>query len=333
MKRLVGMLSKCPLLLPLFCLSLVTAQGEKPAPPRAYDSPSSTDEDFPFQGEYSGEADGEKMGVQVIALGNGIFEAVGFPGGLPGDGWNGAREKVVRVLSERKEGSPSVVFEHGELKGEADGVKIYVSERNTGPVMELERVDRKSPTLGAPAPEGAVVLFDGKGINDFKGADVTGDGLLTQEATSTQTFGDFSIHIEFRLPYMPAARGQARGNSGIYLQGRYEVQMLDSFGLEGKDNECGGIYQVAAPKVNMCYPPLSWQTYDIDFTAPKFENGKKVENARVTVRHNGVVIQDDTELPGTTGGAKSKEDGSPGPILLQNHGDPVRYRNIWVVKK
>jgi hypothetical protein len=136
------------------------------------------------------------------------------------------------------------------------------------------------------------------------------------------------------LPYMPEARGQGRGNSGLYLQGRYEVQMLDSFGLEGKDNECGGLYKIAAPKVNMCLPPLTWQTYDVDFAAAKFDSeGKKTVNAMITVRHNGVVIHEDQELPDATHAAPNKEENKPGPVYLQNHGNPVRYRNIWVKPK
>ena len=119
----------------------------------------------------------------------------------------------------------------------------------------------------------------------------------------------------------------------MYIHSRYEVQILDSFGLEGKDNECGGIYSVARPKVNMCYPPLSWQTYDIDFVSARFdESGNKTSNARVTVKHNGVVIHDDLELPKHTPG-RNKEGPEPAPLFLQNHSNPVVFRNIWVVEK
>jgi hypothetical protein len=149
-----------------------------------------------------------------------------------------------------------------------------------------------------------------------------------------QKFKNFTLHVEFRLPWMPNSTGQARANSGVYLQDQYEVQVLDSFGLKGENNECGGIYQIAAPKVNMCYPPMAWQTYDIDFTAAEFEGGKKTKNAVVTIKHNGVLIHDKFELPkNTPGGGITKEGPEPGAIHLQDHGDPVVYRNIWIVEK
>jgi hypothetical protein len=132
---------------------------------------------------------------------------------------------------------------------------------------------------------------------------------------------------------MPEARGQGRGNSGVYLQGRYEVQVLDSYGLEGLDNECGGIYQVAAPLVNMCAPPMQWQTYDITFRALLFDQaGNKKSDPCLTVIHNGVKIHDQVNVPGSTTAALGGNATKPGGIYLQDHGNLVQFRNIWLVE-
>jgi hypothetical protein len=266
----------------------------------------------------------------VIALGENRYQLVGYPGGLPGAGWERGGEKI--ELSGQLVGD-EVVFEgddftvqlnkQGKLNVVADGVQVG----------QLTRTERKSPSLGKPAPADAIVLFDGSSAEQFHNGKIVQEMLLLADCESKESFGDHTMHIEFRTPFKPLGRGQGRGNSGVYVQGRYEVQVLDSFGLSGEDNECGGIYQIAKPRVNMCFPPLQWQTYDIDFTAARYDGGgKKTENARVTIRHNGVVIHDDLELPRHTPG-KNTEAGSPGPVYLQGHGNPVVYRNIWVVKK
>jgi hypothetical protein len=322
------------------------AAWSKPSGHPAYTDPAQADADFSLQGEYRGEVtiDGQTMpiGVQVVALGDGAFDVVAYPGGLPGAGWV-PPEKLVGKGTRRGEGPKAVVALEGvdwggtTRKGEIrDGAVVVLSETGSE-VARLRKVERKSPTLGQKPPEGAIVIFDGTspgsaGLDGVKGGRVSDDGLLMEGVTSKETFGDATLHIEFRLPYQPKDRGQGRGNSGAYVQGAYEIQMLDSFGLEGKNNECGGVYSVAAPSVNMCLPPLAWQTYDIDFTAARYEDGKQVSSPRMTVRHNGVVIHEDVEIPKVTPGG-TQAGAATGPLHLQNHGNPVRYRNIWVLPK
>ena len=132
---------------------------------------------------------------------------------------------------------------------------------------------------------------------------------------------------------MPKAEGQSRGNSGLYLQSRYECQVLDSFGLEPLYNGLGSLYRFKKPDVNMAFPPLSWQTYDVQFTAPRWAaDGSKLRNARITSWINGVKVQDNVELPNKTG-AGMKEEPILLPIRFQDHGDPVRFRNVWLVDR
>lgn len=313
----------------LVALVACTSWGKGPA----ITDPAKADADYALQGEYEGTVkteEGEvKFGAQIIALGQGKFHAVGYPGGLPGAGWNGSPK--VEMDAEAKDGV--VTFKGDQVTGtlKAGSITITANQQELG---TLKKVERKSPTLGAAAPAGAIVLFDGKNTNEWENGRIE-DGLLMQGVTSKRKFGSHQLHIEFRLPYQPEERGQGRGNSGIYMQGRYETQMLDSFGLSGEHNECGGIYSVKKPDVNMCLPPLVWQTYDIDYTAAKFDAaGKLVANPKVTVKHNGVVIHKDVELPGdrSTTAAPSGPGPAPGPVFLQDHGNPVRYRNIWVVE-
>ena len=146
-------------------------------------------------------------------------------------------------------------------------------------------------------------------------------------------YGSCIMHVEFKTSYMPEARGQGRCNSGVYTQGRIEMQILDSYALEGRDNECGGIYQQSRPIVNMCLPPETWQTYDIDYTAAKFDaEGKVIEDAILTVRQNGVLIHDHLRVkptPGGLGGTAVPK----GPLMLQDHGNTLWFRNLWFKEK
>jgi len=190
-------------------------------------------------------------------------------------------------------------------------------------------------------PADAIILFNGKSLSEWvltgttdpapwkveNGyAEVRGGNISTK-----QSFGDCQLHVEFWLPIMLEAQGQARANSGVYLPGFYEVQVLDSYGLDSRDNDCGAIYGVAAPIVNACRPPGKWQTYDIVFRAPRFDAaGNKTANARMTVFQNGVLIHDNQEVAGPTGVASQPDHKGPGQIMLQDHGNPVRYRGIWV---
>jgi hypothetical protein len=147
------------------------------------------------------------------------------------------------------------------------------------------------------------------------------------------------LHLEFRLPYRPAMRGQDRGNSGVHLQSAYEVQILDSFGLEGVYNECGSLYKIAAPKVNVCSPPLQWQTFDITYTGPRYtKKGEMKSLGKITVYHNGVLVHHELELPWRTGGGALHKNRHPEnhpkqaqSIKLQEHEDYAEFRNIWLV--
>lgn len=193
-------------------------------------------------------------------------------------------------------------------------------------------------------PENAKVLFNGKDLKNWHtregkpaGWDVS-DGVMTVvkgtgDIVTDEKFTDFRLHLEWMEPDMPEATGQAKGNSGVYLQGRYEIQVLDSYGIEVPGRgDCGGVYDQFAPLVNACKPALEWQSYDIIFRAPRFDDNGEVESqARVTVLQNGVVIQNNVEVEGPTGGAMDDKLDEPGPLLLQDHGNPVKYRNVWLV--
>ena len=301
--------------------------------------------DFIVQGEYLAKFDGYDVGLHIIADGGGNFRVVGYPGGLPGAGWDTAEPRILGtaqfVVGEgftftAAEGSEQYIGT-GELKGNLIGPEQGGRVTIEIPSMDIvfEKQNRQSPTLGGEPPAGAVVIFDGTNLNKFQeGARMNqprrgGNTLWAEAATTAFEKKPYKMHLEFMLSYMPQARGQARSNSGVYIDERYELQVLDSFGLEGKDDECGGFYQLASPSVNMCFPPLTWQTYEIDFTPARWDGGRKIANARVSVKHNGVLIQDDLELPHHTPGRRN-EAPEPLGVYFQGHGNQVQYRNIWV---
>ena len=245
-----------------------------------------------------------------------------------------------KVIIERPQGGQGGGQGDGQRAGQFRGVPVKIEIVSVAGMADVpyglffEKQYRQSPTLGQEPPEGAVVLFNGTNLDWFPGAKMNeperGPKTLWAEAASKPfEKRPYKMHVEFMLSYMPQAKGQARSNSGVYVDERYECQVLDSFGLEGENNECGGFYQMVKPKVNMCFPPLTWQTYDFDFTPAQWDGNNKTANARVSLKHNGVQIYDNIELPKHTPGRK---DESPAPlgVYLQGHGNKVQYRNIWI---
>lgn len=216
--------------------------------------------------------------------------------------------------------------------------------------VKLLKPEDKVDQPGQKPPKDAIVLFDGKSLAGWvkaRGKPEPATWKLLQDSGAMEvargggdirtkdTFpGPFHLHVEFRVPYMPQAKGQGRGNSGVYTHGRYEVQILDSYGLQSDSHDCGGIYEIAKPLVNVCKAPTVWQSYDIDFTPPVCANGKKTAPGIITVRHNGTLIHDKVKLTlDNTRAGLGGDPCTPGPIMLQDHGNPVQYRNIWLLPK
>ncbi len=240
--------------------------------------------------------------------------------------------------------------EFSGIKKESQGIRTY----------RLKKLERTSPTLGAKPPSEAIVLFDGSDLKEWMHPRRPGEKVvwkivndamevtpgneringkrMKNDLVTKHHFKNVKLHLEFCLPYQPAKRSQGRGNSGVFLQDFYEIQILDSYGTEGLWNDCGALYKLAPPKVNASYPPGTWQTYDVIYYSPVFdERGKCTRNAFITVKHNGVLIHNNVELTHPTAHSMSarnsgKIPGSSAPIKLQDHGNPVKFRNIWVME-
>jgi hypothetical protein len=329
------------LLISLAAGALVAAEPATPKPElKVYSDPENTDADFKFQGEYASAE--SQLGAQVRALGNGQFRTMFFAGGLPGAGWDG--KTMIQKAPSTDATTPGDAKLEGDkvvidqiYKGTCDGQTI-TGQTDTGAKFELKRVLRRSPTLGAPAPAGAVVLFDGTNLEEWEpGARMTAQKWITSEgqgATTRRKFQDFTLHVEFMISYMPETQSiYQRPNSGVYLQQRYEIQILESFGIVMGVHDCGVLYAQITPAINMCFPPLTWQTYDIDFTAARYDAaGNKAKNARCTVTFNGVTTLDNVEILHSTP-AGIKETPEPAGIYLQAHGHPIFFKNVWIVEK
>lgn len=323
--------------LPL-CLALVASTtatlvaAEKKDPGLVAVTVAEAGPDYAIQGEYVSEA--PALGVQVIAEGKGAFTAVVLAGGLPGAGWDGKSRQELKGQSSGTETAFTGDAGKATIK---DGTLSLTA--TDGKTAVLKRTVRVSPTMGAKPPAGAIVLFDGTNLDawDAKGRieTVEGEKLLASGPETKARFTSYRLHLEFRTPFKPQVKGQDRGNSGVYIHHTYEFQVLDSFGLVPANNYAGSLYTLVPPLVNACFPPLTWQTYDIDFTGPRFDaEGKKTGNARATVKLNDITVQDDLEIPHGTGANKNRaETPAGGPLWLQDHQNPVFFRNVWLLPK
>jgi hypothetical protein len=321
------------------------------------------DPDFDVQGEYVGMIAGDArraIGVQVIALGDGRFHAVFLPGGLPGAGWDGTNkaqcdglrkgDRIVLTPAsgsrtymkvDRRKGNTFSATEAFPAPGQTDytgtiAAGTLAAANAAGERVEAKKAVRRSPTLGAKPPEGAVVLLPyepgrkpslegwsfAKGVpwEALAEGGMAIAGVVGNNASIRKPFGGdaWTLHLEFRTIFKPRAMGQGRSNSGIYISGLPEIQVLDSFGLAGLKNECGAFYGRAAPRVNACLPPLTWQTIDVTLAAAG--GAAPAAPARATVSHNGVVVLEEAEVKGGGGG-----------LMLQHHTENgLAFRNIWV---
>ena len=322
-------------------LSLILALALSPAAWGALDS-------YALQGEYVGKYS-PAMGAespwaaQVVALNRINKFRISFAkGGLPGAGWDKTTQKdaFANAVGEK------VSFISGgvtlTVEGAGDSLVIVDNQGGSG---VLKKVHRISPTIDRKAPSGALTLFNGTGTTAWKDGQLSEDKYLKSGPTTVKTFKDFNLHLEFRTPFTPNDTVYPnRGNSGVYLQGRYELQVYDNFGWNAPydsvyyrtfsiepEGGCGSFYQISSPKVNAAFPPMVWQTYDISFRAAIFDGaGKLTAPGEVTVYQNGILIQDKVSLAKATPGPLIPFGPEAGPIFLQFHVSEVVYRNVWL---
>jgi hypothetical protein len=306
------------MLVPALFAALASAAPLEPGP--------ITDPDFALQGEYLGTVHtdgsdvGAPLGAQVIAQGEGAFNIVFFPGGLPGAGAQGPGHLAqgTRVGTDLRLDDPVYA---GDISGDT-----LAGFAGPGAPFTLVKRTRLSPTLGLRPPPGATVLSGAGGTDAWTNAALDAEGNLTplqREARTVRKFADFSLHLEFRMPFLPAAIGPARGNSGVrFLDDDFfysEIQLLDSFGSDTGSEECGGIEGKYAGRVMAAFPPLAWQTMDIQVSTPPDTAGE----GALTVWQNGILIHSRRIIPVL---------GSQVHVALQSLDSSGAFRNVWLVE-
>lgn len=344
-------------------------KAEEAAAKKLFD-PQTVGIEAKLQGEYFGKDGDKRVGVQVVARGDKSFHALVLEGGLPGDGWDGGRYGLlesgplsngrVEFSSPSNDGTNAVLDDSGLTLKRGDRMIL------------LKRVERKSETLGQRPPQGAVVLFGGAKPNldafeerkDIEGttAPLMFEGSMMAGAVTKRKFRDYTLHVEFLTGWESQNIPWRRADAGIYMLSRYEVAIGDSFGFDfdlagatssnrpklvddkktskfpaakskSDPRVCGSVFTYPSKVPNSCLPPLVWQTLDIDFKAPRFdENGKKKSKAVISVKLNGHQTVDKLEVNGPTPHGFKGPETADGPIWFEAFGRRVLYRNIWVVE-
>jgi hypothetical protein len=270
------------------------------------------------------------IALQLRPVGNDQFDGLAYVGGLPGQA--GCKLKEVTRYIGRRNGD-TLVLSGGKqaIFVDVEGCTLIDSQgRNVG---RLDRTERISKSIDVRPPEGAIVIFDGKSTDQLSPGEFTDEGNLKHGAVIGPMAQDFDLHVEFKLPLMPDQLDQKRGNSGIYVQSRYECQVLDSFATMPAINSSGAIYEFKPADLNAALPPTVWQTYDIRFTAPRWNaNAEKIRNARISSWLNGIQVQNEVEIKSQTG-LGAKEEPTLLPTKLQNHHDAVQFRNVWMIDR
>jgi len=306
--------------------ALVVVVGVLVAGAACAGAPSDLEVQGTYEGVWKAEKAEGKLEADVVALGDNAYKVYATQ-------YVNDKPASKAELDGKAEGD-KLVFA-GKV-GNVDWEGVYAPGEVRGRIgqdatFEIKRIVKEPPTLGKKPPEGAVALLDGKSFDNVTKRNKTEEWKLVGEGgvevarggirTAGAFEGSFDAHIEFRCNFKPAARGQGRGNSGFYLPNGTEIQVLDSFGFAPDKGSCGALYGQKPPDVNASLPPMQWQTYDVEYRM-KSKKGRKTGKPWVTVLHNGIKIHDDVEL------SRAPRNGG---FHLQDHGNPVCYRNFWVL--